>query len=454
MPHDVKFGFKARNETAIAAAENNAARMVKNVSDETRRAIRGIVVRSIRDGIPPRDAAKMIRGSIGMDSRQTAGASNYRAELRTSGLSEERIDKAYEFYTAKKIRQRATRIARTEVMGALNAGSLESWKQAQRDGLLPANAKKKWIVTKDDALCPVCRPMKEQEQSFGKKFILPNGKKVMFPPAHPDCRCTMGDPSAFKARKEMYNFVRGFLPPLARKLKEVNILAPDDFMDGGVADPFTRFGEKYYQSNNFGFTNMRRAYVQMDSMLRAGRMLEKTGYLLSEKIGLMPHPAWEPALFAEAMWGAKPIRTIVTNLSSPAWSYRPRLRALDVVGSPIIAKMKEHGPEYILLHEYGHMSWGLDKSDFWGGTETDWNSRPLTEALERLGTNPPMARLRATMEVSPYAGTNLQEFVAEVFARNVISKFVYGKSVLSEWSPLNLPRLLAELYDWVGGPKL
>ena len=241
MAHDVKFEFKARNEQAIAAAEKNAARLVTAVSDETKNAIRNIVSRSIREGIPPREAAKMIRGSIGLDSTQTAGAANYRAELKLSGLSEERIDKAYEFYTAKKIRERSVRIARTEVLGALNAGSLESWKQAQQDGLLPANARKKWIVTNDELLrqCPVCRPMNGQEQPFGKKFVLPSGKKIMFPPAHPNCRCTMGDPSTGpRTVTRLIPFVQNALPSWMKtgKLMSASHIDTDDFHVTDVFD--------------------------------------------------------------------------------------------------------------------------------------------------------------------------------------------------------------------------
>jgi hypothetical protein len=39
--------------------------------------------------------------------------------------------------------------------------------------------------------------MEGQAQPLGKKFVLTNGKKIAFPPAHPDCRCTIGEPTGF-----------------------------------------------------------------------------------------------------------------------------------------------------------------------------------------------------------------------------------------------------------------
>jgi hypothetical protein len=162
-----------------------------------------MIARSIREGIPPLEAAKTIRTLLGLNSPQSLAAMNYRAELKLQGLSEERVDKALEFYTARKVKERADTVARTEVIGALNAGSLTSWKQAQRKGLLPRNAKKKFITTPDEKLCPICKPMNKQEQPLAKPFITPKGDKIQFPPAHPRCRCTLGEPTLPSGRRIM-----------------------------------------------------------------------------------------------------------------------------------------------------------------------------------------------------------------------------------------------------------
>jgi SPP1 gp7 family putative phage head morphogenesis protein len=194
------FVFSAKDEAAQRAAENLSAEMLSGLSEETRKAVRLLIAKSIREGIPTLEAAKTIRAMIGLSSTQAAAAASYRTELRLEGLSSERIDRALERYTAQKLRERAETIARTATLGALNAGSLESWKQAQRKGFLSRAARKKFITTPDERLCPICRPMDRQEQPLGKPFVMPDGKALMFPPAHPRCRCTMGEPTSPSGR--------------------------------------------------------------------------------------------------------------------------------------------------------------------------------------------------------------------------------------------------------------
>ena len=197
------FVFSAKDEAAQRAAENLSAEMLSGLSEETRKAVRLLIAKSIREGIPTLEAAKTIRAMIGLSSTQAAAAASYRTELRLEGLSSERIDRALERYTAQKLRERAETIARTATLGALNAGSLESWKQAQRKGFLSRAARKKFITTPDERLCPICRPMDRQEQPLGKPFVMPDGKALMFPPAHPRCRCTMGEPTSPSGQRIM-----------------------------------------------------------------------------------------------------------------------------------------------------------------------------------------------------------------------------------------------------------
>ena len=67
--------------------------------------------------------------------------------------------------------QRATVIARTEVMKAVNRGAAERYKEA--------GVQMEWLTTHDEKLCFECAAM--------------DGKVVTtdLPPAHPNCRCTV-----------------------------------------------------------------------------------------------------------------------------------------------------------------------------------------------------------------------------------------------------------------------
>lgn len=166
----VGFKFDAKNLEAQKVAAKQAAKMITKVSNETKDAIRMLVARSIREGIPPYEAARMIRSMVGMTGPQSIAAINYRTELIDQGLNLDRVNTLADRYVKKKIRERAIMIARTEIMGALNTGVLQSWKQAQKEGFLGKNAAKEVIVTPDERLCPICAPLEGQIVPLKEKF--------------------------------------------------------------------------------------------------------------------------------------------------------------------------------------------------------------------------------------------------------------------------------------------
>jgi hypothetical protein len=179
----LKPAFKGDNKRAQSVAEKQAARMVTEITKETRAALRALVARSIREGIPPYNAARAIRDMVGLTTRQSQAAMNYRRGLIESGLTLEKVDRLTEKYAAKKLRERSENIARTEIMGALNKGSKEATRQAEADGLLDDKATKTWIITPDDRLCDQCEPLDDMTIPLNADF--PQGD----PPLHPQCRC-------------------------------------------------------------------------------------------------------------------------------------------------------------------------------------------------------------------------------------------------------------------------
>ena len=129
----------------------------------------------------------MIRPLIGLTSRQAAAV----LKLRTAkGVL------AADRYAAQLLKHRALTIARTETIRASVDGQLAIWREAQRQGLLPMNARKRWIVTPDDRLCPQCAPLKGVEVPLNSPF--PGG--VDGPPLHPNCRCAVSVVTGTQAR--------------------------------------------------------------------------------------------------------------------------------------------------------------------------------------------------------------------------------------------------------------
>ena len=181
------FRFDGTNESAQRAVARRGKKLVTRASRETRTGIDTLIRTSIRTGIPPYDAALAIKPMVGLIPQHAQAALSYRTSLIDQGLTLPQVNRLADRYAAKLLRWRANNIARTEIMGALNAGSRESWKQAQRAGLLTKTTRKAWMITPLDA-CPICTPLDGVSVPLDGMFSTSVGE-LPGPPAHPSCRC-------------------------------------------------------------------------------------------------------------------------------------------------------------------------------------------------------------------------------------------------------------------------
>jgi SPP1 gp7 family putative phage head morphogenesis protein len=180
------YDFAGKNVAAARAARQQAARLVTDVSASTRTALNALVVRAIREQIPPAQLATLIRDLIGLTEPQVHAALSYRKTLEDSGVSRPRIKLLMERYTARQLRRRAMMIARTEVMDALNTGQLRSWQDARDAGVIGKRAKKELIAT-PGACERTCAPL--DGKRFALDAVITRGRKN--PPFHPHCRCAI-----------------------------------------------------------------------------------------------------------------------------------------------------------------------------------------------------------------------------------------------------------------------
>lgn len=189
--------FDAKNPLAQDAARQNAARMVTEISRETKKAIAQVIQRSIAEGIPPVQQARLIRPMIGLHSRQANAVMNARAQWLKSGLSLTDTEKKVAKYAEKLLKQRSMAIARTESMRASNLGQRTAWRQAEEKGLIDAaTTRRVWIATLGS--CPICNGLDGEEAAMEGRFS--DGSEE--PPAHPHCRCTTGLVFSTKSKKQ------------------------------------------------------------------------------------------------------------------------------------------------------------------------------------------------------------------------------------------------------------
>lgn len=200
----LRWRFDATNPLATQAAREHGARLVTAVTAETRSAIRAVVARAFTEGIPPRDAARLIRPLIGLTERQAEAVASRTMDLIAAGMSRRGAIARGRAYAEQLRGKRALMIARTETIAASTQGQLASWDAAVKRGLLSARSRKVWITTPDDRLCPRCAAMDGKTAQLGGKFQASAfGAGVDGPPLHPNCRCAIGLQAASEGRRKV-----------------------------------------------------------------------------------------------------------------------------------------------------------------------------------------------------------------------------------------------------------
>lgn len=227
LPNSIstRIRFDMVNPRAVAFIDQYDARLIREVTDATRKGVLAVVRSGQLEGLAPVKQARIIRETVGLTEKQALAVTNFRRQLeqrtntpdgqsmqaaasrrlsatersrvarhiREGGLSQSQINQMVEQYRGRLVNLRANTIARTETARAVSQGQLELWKQARDQGLLPVDVKRKWIVTRDDRLRETHRAvpgMNEGGVDLDQPFQTPLGP-VMVPPLEVNCRCTV-----------------------------------------------------------------------------------------------------------------------------------------------------------------------------------------------------------------------------------------------------------------------
>jgi len=197
---------------------NQVGTLVRGITAESQQSIQQAITSSIGQGLPPRAAARTIQNSIGLTPKQVDAVANFESKLRNGdfgkltpfqrrsvigsrrgaefdretllNLSEDRIEGLTSDYAQRQLRHRATVIAQNELQDTLNFGQSETWDQAFQQNLADVETtRRQWIVTEDDRLCSICRPLAGIEVAAKEPWTLPDGSLSYEPKAHIGCRC-------------------------------------------------------------------------------------------------------------------------------------------------------------------------------------------------------------------------------------------------------------------------
>ncbi|WP_431490964.1 hypothetical protein [Paraburkholderia fungorum] len=189
---DLGFRFDIVNPKTVEVLRASNLNLIREVTDETRMAVRDVVQRAVERGGAPKDQAREIRQLIGLTPRQAKAVDNYNAALKEEARPTDQIERMTTRYRDKMLNMRANNIARTETTNAATKGQQAAWAQAADKGLLNrVTVRQGWGVTPTDALCEVCAAipgMNPDGVPLGGFFATPIGP-VSGPTVHPQCLC-------------------------------------------------------------------------------------------------------------------------------------------------------------------------------------------------------------------------------------------------------------------------
>ena len=170
--------FDVLNVEAVKAADKMCAKLVREVTKETKAGIRTYISTGIKEGKSMPKIARELRPLVGLTDGQTKTLGKYRKLLEDKEkypkLKQIDIDRKVQRRADKIHRARTTTIARTETARAQNIGYCQ--------GLAENGVEQVEFSNELDA-CEICIGLS------GKIFPVGEGAGII--PVHPNCHCAM-----------------------------------------------------------------------------------------------------------------------------------------------------------------------------------------------------------------------------------------------------------------------
>lgn len=170
-------------DAALRLAEAETAALVGNLTEEARQAIAQFISLGLAEDQSIQTVIRNIREATMLSLRQ-------RTLIARMSLDGDIGARAITREAKRQHRKRATVIARTEIMKAKNAGTILSWGEMDRRGIIEPGAQKEWIAFDE---CKICEAIVAKGPvPLREDFVSDDVGRLSAPPAHPNCRCTVG----------------------------------------------------------------------------------------------------------------------------------------------------------------------------------------------------------------------------------------------------------------------
>ncbi len=171
----IEASFDVLNPRSVAWAQKHCAKLVREVTKETRSGIKEIIRRGIKEGKAMPAIAKKIRPLVGLTERQMMAVANREEWLimNRPELSAREVSRRTDVYARRMHRRRADMIARTESAFAVDEGTLQGYEQEEV---------KEVDILLGPSACDDC-----VELAGKNPYKIAEAHGVL--PAHPQCEC-------------------------------------------------------------------------------------------------------------------------------------------------------------------------------------------------------------------------------------------------------------------------
>lgn len=191
----VDIAFAVDNARAVALLREQGARLVADITEDARAAVREILAQGEADGTASSILARRISRQVGISARDQRAVDGFRRTRLAGGATAEEAEVATARYATQKLEDRGETIAVHESLDAAGAARQESWAQAVEAGHLPADVRRRVIVTATERTCSICSVLDGDGVTYALDEVIANGR--VHAPFHVRCRC--GERLVFEA---------------------------------------------------------------------------------------------------------------------------------------------------------------------------------------------------------------------------------------------------------------
>jgi hypothetical protein len=176
---NIEASFDIVNVESVELAGTITGDMVREVTDETQRAIAAAIREGAEKGQSIPQIARKIKPRVGLTMKQIQSVANFEEKviLDHPGWKRDQIDRATNRYERKLHRQRTESIARTESSRANAEGSLNVYEAEE--------VKVEWIAVTGNDFDP-----ENCQDNDGEVFSIAEARGRI--PVHPNCECIWG----------------------------------------------------------------------------------------------------------------------------------------------------------------------------------------------------------------------------------------------------------------------